>query len=290
MLIVLAAVASVYYAIDPTSLARFATHALGYQTGLGVVNKHVSFLDKLHLLSIVSSLTTKGLPFLFGLDVIISHAVLAIYLIWAMRNKKELSPACWIVLTVGVVNILSAIVLFPAQNNYVIFIAVFIPTALIAVGGWTPPFVRLGILLLFLNVVVVPTFNSAFDLLCRFEARSSYIAASQQPAYLISRLHSADDLVLFNAVNYDMYKPAFKNLVTTYYMGDGIPPIGVAAVANCYYGFNGARGAIRPLPSKINPEAFHLIQAAPSHTWLTIFGRRISNMQRGYGCDLYVKN
>jgi hypothetical protein len=60
-------------------------------------------------------------------------------------------------------------------------------------------------------------------------------------------------------------------------------------VANCYAGFEGAANVLRPLPDNLDSSAFRLIQPAPQHLQIALFGHRIMKSQWGDGCDLYLR-
>lgn len=88
--------------------------------------------------------------------------------------------------------------------------------------------------------------------------------------------------------SYDLFKPEFRHLVAIGYMGNDAYG-GIAGVANCYQTFHGPDNARRPLNPLLNASDFDLIQPAPRHMWITLFGHRVMRAQWGYGCDLYVK-
>jgi hypothetical protein len=111
-----------------------------------------------------------------------------------------------------------------------------------------------------------------------------------QPAVLSAYLHSPNAIVGISAGNYDVFKPSFNHLVNLEYL-DGNPRVSdLSGFAVCYMAASGDSDTLAPLPSYLDAASFTLIQRAPRHLWITLFGHRIMQKQWGYGCDLYVRN
>jgi len=300
--LVLIPIALLYHSTDPTSLTRFANHAFGYRTGLGIaLQTHKNYLQKFMAVPFLVALTTPSLPTLFFRTAwLFSPIVLMMFMAWTLVNRKKFVETEWILLAAGFASALLTIILFPFQPNYLTLLAFFIPSGLLIAGKWSSRLSIQGLSLPIAAIIFIDLPGYGISVLFRIEQRSSYLASLQQPSYLLAHLPSPDAMVSVIGGDYDLYKPEFHHMFGTFDLDvhrngiqvhdDDMSMSQLEAVANCYYGFKGGPGSVRPFPSGLNAADFHLIQPAPEHLWITFFGHRISNTQRGYGCDLYVKN
>jgi len=290
--LVLFPVAALYYFRDPSSLGRFAVHALGFNSGLGfALHSKSTYLQSLMKLGVLTALRTHGLPRFFLLDAMFSAVIILMLATWALFNRRRLGYAEWIPLAAGFGSALLAVFLFPRQYFYMDLVAFLVPCGLLIAGRWSSKLYFPALVLLLVAIFSIKFPNFAFSVVLRFEQRSSYQAARQQPAYLLAHLPSPDAMVALTGDFYDLYKPAFHHLFNTEHLAEGgVDTSAAAAVANCYSAFAGGPGTVRPLKKGLNPAEFHLIQPAPDHMWITLFGHRVSNTQWGFGCDLYLRN
>jgi len=281
-LMVLACVALTYYSIDPTSLSRFLQHASGADRGIGwlhVLSDPKRLVDQLCLH--VGAIET--------VHYVLSYCGLIGIAVWAWIRRKELGPREWFPLAASLLCLLCTIFIFPSEPAYPIYIGVFVPYCLLIANRDSG---KLGLpsmaLLLFVMLIGIP--SAAISLIQRVEQYPSYLAAKDQPAYLLSKLKSPEDVVAVEWGSYDIYKPIFHHMVFGYSSGGKDGYKNLAAVANCYQAFHGDDKVVRPLPAQLNPADYRLIQRAPQHLWITLFGQRIMSGQWGYGCDLYVRD
>lgn len=278
-------VALLYYSLDHQSLQRFAVHALGFNSGLGVVvstRSHMSFLQALQKAGLSSGATGATKYSLSLLSMILLAA-------WSIRQRKHLHAAEWLPIAAGLSCVLISVILFPAQGNYISFLASAVPVGLLIASGLnTNPAVPGLALLLFCLVIFAPEF--AVGLVERIEQRPSYQAARMQPAYLMSQLPSPEAIVAVTGDDYDVFKPQFHHLIELEFARDPDHFRTVAGVANCYQSFRGDTATVRPFPEQLNASEFHMIQADPQHLWVTFLGHKLMSSQWGYGCDLYVRD
>jgi hypothetical protein len=233
------------------------------------------------------AVTTLGFPRPWNYLLSISTVLLLTG--WAIVRRKRLTHLEWLPIAATLACTTFCVALFPAQSHYVVMLSFFVPVGLLIVGGNHSRLATPGLALLLWAMAV----NSAvvgLGFLLRSEQGPSYRAAAAQPRFLSSQLPSPDSIVAVENGSYDLFKTQFHHLIRVDDIEDADHLASVAAVANCYNGFAGPADVVRPLPEQLKATDFHLIQAAPQHLWITLFGRRIMHSQWGYGCDLYLRN
>ena len=285
-IVLLGAVAVLYSLIDRHALARFAANAFGAESGVGMTFSMRSFREFLN----VPLYTLFASPVWWGLQYIPTLASCAFLVVWSFIHRKEFGYGEWLPIAAGLTGLLLAIVLVPYQHYYVVFIAFCIPLGLLI---WNPPAGRLAApaLIMLLLAVLLNLPGLVISVILRVEQIPSYKASRGQPALLQSQLPSRDSVVVLAGSFYDLFKPEFRRMVELDYVnGDVNRFADVAAVINCYDGDHDAPGTAAPFPQQLNASEFHLIQQAPQHLWITIFGHKVMRGQWGYGCDLYARN
>jgi hypothetical protein len=278
-LIPIGAAALLYYRLDPSSLSRFAVHALGFHSGLNTVKSGGRWIDAIRWVTFGTSPVATW-------TYLASFASILLLAAWWVRHRRELAPQDWLPLACAVACEAISIVLFSFQYNYVIALAFFIPVVLLIAGHERAMLVAPGLaLLLFACLLKLPVLG--LSLVERAEQGPSYQAARTQAQFLRAHLSSPDDIVTVEGNSYDLFKPEFRHMIHLTDTEDSNHFAGVDGVANCYDGFHS--NGLRPFPEKLNAAQFHLIQADPQHLWITLFGHRVMRAQWGYGCDLYVR-
>lgn len=280
----IAPVAVVFYMLDHEALQRFAAHALGMHSGLGVAISSKpggGFVQGLRKsLFVAGALETC----FYVLSLIATPLLVA----WAIFQRKQLHAAEWLPVAAAMVCAMAALFLFPAQGNYTTFIAFLTPVGL-AISSRRAEKLAGPALALILFAVAVRLPVLSVSLIQRVEQIPSFRAAQSQPAFLRAQLASPDPVVVVEGESYDLFKPEFGRMIRLDEASDTDQYRSVAAVANCYDAFHGADGAVRPLPDRLNASDFRRIQPDPQHMWVTLFGRRAMRGQWGYGCDLYIR-
>ena len=280
-LVAIAVVALVYYAIDRTSLSRFLAHVQGSDRGVGWINAIKSRGMLLHEQLGLRSGPVEMERHVFSLC---GFAALAG---WAWVRRKRLDARTWPFVAAGLACPLMALGFFPAEPGYVVLIGLLVPYGLLAANGISGKLTNPALgLLLFEMLINSPA--AAINVVQQFEQLPSYRLARAQPSYLLSQLKSPDAIVAVEYGSYDLFKPTFRHLIYVRNAVDDAHYKSLAAIANCYAGFHGAAGEVRPLPPELNPAEYRVIQPAPAHLWITIFGHRVMSGQWGYGCDLYL--
>jgi len=277
----IALVAWIYYSFDHESLQRFAAHSLGRFSGIHTV-KSGGWSAAIHK-------AVFGLSTLATFNYLASVTSTFLLIVWAFWKRRQFALGEWLPVAAGVGCTLTSVLLFSIQANYILLLAFLIPAGLLIASRRGS---RLGApalaLLLFTMLSRLPAYG--MDMLERIEQIPSYRAACAQPALLRAHLASPDAIVDVEGDSYDLFKPDFHHMIRLVDVQDVDHYRAVAAVANCYDAFHGAGNAVRPLPPKLNPADFHMIQADPQHLWITLFGHRMMRAQWGFGCDLYVRN
>jgi len=279
----LAAVALIYYRIDPGSLWRFGQHSLGAHSGLGVTinpGSKTRFAAALHKGFFISGILTTFLSAM-------SIAAALLLAAWLLARWRTLSIAEKLAAAAGLACMAISLVAFPSQFNYLIFLGAAIPVALLIASKSKPSLgtPALWMLLVFFCAHIPSLVLAEIRL---FEERASFRAARNQPALLLSHLHSRASVVAVSSSGYDLFKPSFDHLVDLDYLSDIPDRSALAGIAVCYIAFPGDADTLAPLPPYVDPPSFELIQRAPQHLWITAFGHRIMQRQWGYGCDLYI--
>jgi hypothetical protein len=284
--LILGAVALLYYSIDHESVGRFAHNAMGAQSGVGVTLGAGSLRRFLEVLLGVS-LFDSPLVTVQYLLALLSCGLLAT---WSLIYRKQLQPAEWLPIAAVLTSTLLAVILVPYQFAYIAFIAFVIPVGLLI---WSPPGGRLAkpALAIMLFAVLFNLPNLGIGLIMRIEQKSSFRAAQQQPGFLRTKLASPSAVVVLEGDSYDLFKPEVHRMVALGYVDEDVNHFAeVGAVVNCYDRYHGEFGPVIPFPTEMNASEFHLIQPAPEHLWITLFGRKVMRAQWGYGCDLYLRN
>lgn len=284
--VVLVPIALFYYATDRTSLARFAAHALGMKTGLGVALASRSEAGFVHALR-TGVFNGQPLGEVQYLAALLSCCLLGI---WALVRRRQLGSVEWFPVLAGLACFFFSIALFPAQPNYMFLLAFAVPAGLLIAGRHSNKLAAPALAMLLIAIFShVP--GLATNLVLGYEQRASYLAARQQPSFLRAHLASPDAVVVLQGDSYDLFKPEFRHLVGLDYVDDDTDRFAeVGGVANCYDTYLGEAGPVRPLPAQLNAAEFHMIQPAPQHLWISILGHRVMHRQWGYGCDLYVRS
>ncbi len=286
-LVCMAAIGSVallYYHIDHNSLRRFAAHAFGKHSGVGAAG--VSPLGHSLIAVIRHEVAFSMLAAWMFMGTLATFFFLAG---WLLLRRKDMQQRDWLTAGAGLVCGIVSFGFFPTQPGYLMLLAFFIPLGLLITGAPGGKLASAAVALLALAIFVrIPAV--VVDVIQRVEQRASYAAAKGQPAYLLARLASPDAVVGLagGSGSYDLFKPKFRHLVAIGYMGNDAYS-GIAGVANCYASFHGADKAQIPLPEVLDASNFEIIQPAPQHMWITLFGHRVMRAQWGYGCDLYVR-
>lgn len=282
---VLAPVALLYYSLDRESLARFAAHSLGINSGLGRAMNPQTQGGFLHLLWFAAS----NLGFPEPLTYIFSAASGLLLALFALRFRKRLDARDRLIAGAGLLSFFLALALFPVQGNYVVLLTFLVPAGLLIAAGESSVLSNCALALLVwaiaINSVVV-----AMGYAQRAEQAASYRAAKGQPQFLLTQLPSRDSVVAIEGGSYDLFKSQFHHLIQVDHSDDEGRFAALAAVVNCYDSVRVPAGAVRPFPSKLDAGDFRLIEAAPEHMWFTVLGRRAMRSQWGYGCDLYVRD
>ena len=279
-LVPIGAVAWLFYSLDPSSLSRFAVHALGFHSGMNTVKSGGRWFDAIRWV-------TFGVSPLASWTYLASFAAFPLLAAWWLRHRKELAPQDWLPIASALACEAISIVLFSFQYNYIIALAFLIPVVLLIAGRERTRLAAPGLaLLLFACLLKLPAAGES--LVARAEQGPSYRASRMQPEILRAHLASPDEIVTMEGASYDLFKPEFRNMIHLTDTEDANHFAAVDGVANCYDGYHGS--GVRPFPAKLNAARFHLIEADPVHMWITLFGRRVMRAQWGYGCDLYVRN
>jgi hypothetical protein len=281
-LAILLPVLLIYYVLDPTSLARFAIHAFGKKTGFGVVIASSSSQEFLQTLR--RHITGEGiLPTSIRLPAFLSSLGL---IVWALNCRKDLRYADWLLISISIGGTCASVIAFPNQAYYLGLLTFMTPLALTIIAPSSGALVVPALAMLLFAVAANLPFV-CLGVMNRIEQGPSFEAARQQPSYLAAQLPSPDAVVGINGDSYDLFKPVLRHLVTL--REKGVDYADLSAIVNCYDMYKGDSGVVRPLPEKVNPKEFRMIQPAPEHLWISILGRRIRQAEWGYGCDLYLR-
>jgi hypothetical protein len=279
-LVPLVLVAFLYYSLDHDSLARFAEHTLGRASGVHAAGSG-GWLHAIHK-------AIFGLSALAAFTYLASLASTFLLAAWALARRRDLGPPGWLPVLAGVGCTLISVFLFSIQANYILLLAFLIPVGLLIVGRAESRLAHPALALLLLAILVrLP--GLGLELLERAQQLPSYRAAKSQPAYLRAQLSAPDAVVAVEGDSYDLFKPEFARMIRLDYVQDKDQYRSVAAVANCYDALHAPANAVRPLPDRLSPSDFAMIQPDPQHTWIGLFGHRLMAAQWGYGCDLYVR-
>jgi len=276
-------IALLFYALDPTSLERFIAHSFGIKSGLGVAIASKSGSG--FLLAFEKGITGAGfLPACIRLLAFVPTLGLTI---WAILQRSKLRYTEWLPIATSIASIVGSVLLFPIQYNYITLLTILTPIALLIVSQPSGKLVFPGLAMLLFTVVMnLP--GIGLGLIQRIEQRSSFEAARQQPLDLARKLPSTDAIVGIRGDSYDLFKPELRHFINLDNLEIGDHYGNLSAFVNCYDSYSGEDGVLRPLPEKLDPLEFRLIEPAPQHSWITIFGKRVMRAQWGYGCDLYL--
>jgi hypothetical protein len=281
---IIAIVALIFYLLDPTSLQRFVTHALGHKTGLGVVSQDASKGTLLH--TITTGMLQHNIAFMgvFFITVLVNLLLIA----WLLVHIKSARFAEWSLILVAAIISVMTFAAFRNQGHYFTALATLIPLTLLTIHQSTPRLRNFSLFVLLVAIVAhLPVVG--VSLIQRAEELHSFHAAEHQPSLLLSKLPSRDSIVAVEGRTYDMYKPYFRHLVELDYADENTELAQVEGVANCYGAYGGDDKSLRPFPEYLNPADFQLIEKAPEHMWITLHGHRLAPLQWGYGCDLYTR-
>jgi hypothetical protein len=285
--LVIGAVAISYFLLDKTALLRFAAHAFGVSSGLGVartsLRSHSYYSGLAYALGVPS--TGGGVVASWVFFGYVVSSLLILYWIVRTRSRSE-----WCVFGTACASMVLAAVLFPTQGCYFTLVFFLVPIGMLAAIGRTSVFSARGMaLILIVCLWRVPVVLR--DTVARVERHHSYLLAQEQPYRLLANLPSRDSRVLVDTFAYDLYKPVIHNLINPYYhfSGEGAPFEQIDGVIRCYGDFRGSREMTKPLPEFLDRTQFREVEAAPDHVWITLFGHKIVHWQDGWGCDLYVR-
>lgn len=286
VVIVLGAVALLYYSIDRTSLARFVANAFDPESGVGVTLSMTSVKDFVSVLR----QTIFGIPLTLPVIYSLSFLSCCLLAVWSVSHRRALGHVEWLAIAAGLTSMFLAVILVPYQDAYVQFVTFSIPVGLLILSQPGAQLAKPALVMLILAILMeLPSLG--IGLIARIEQKPSFLAARQQPALLRAQIASPDQVVVLVGDFYDLFKPEFHRMVELDYLEEDVNHFAdVAAVVRCYHPYHGESGAVAPFPTELNASDFRLMQSAPQHLWITLFGHKVMRGQWGYGCDLYVRN
>lgn len=281
----IAAVAAFFYWLDPTSLQRFAQHALGVQSGLGVqLNPH----SKQHLLSSLRGGLFNAGSFMAALRMLFLAEALVLFSWFVLQYRKiELDEKAF--LATGLVCYVLSVLAFPSQNHYIHFLGMAIPAAfcIVVAEGRTVAKLAPAMLFLFFLARIPSTMISYIQ---QYEETNSYLAAREQPWTLKQYLPSRDATVAVSTGSFDVFRPAFSHLVDLSNISDNPQREELSALGVCYQASLSEGNSLASFPPTMDAMSYTLVQRTPTHLWITLLGHKVMKQQWGYGCDLYVRN
>jgi hypothetical protein len=271
-----------YQVVDSTAWLRFVGNGFGAQSGVGAVFHngygqlfyHAIFSSGLYSISLVfSSLVVAVMVCYFAAKQIYHHFEL-----------REV-----ILAMVIVIIILSPIVFFPKQNNYIAWTRSALLVLLAASQARLAIEARrcqmTTVLLAIIGVAVLPFVG--LDALIRMQSKANYEVAKTEVAKYAHALQEAriDKLIAIPSYLYFLYKENFPQLADEYLIQAQAKPSDIGGIVECESSDSYSEKA--RLAEAYLPPMVLFARAFVRYT-PHLFGHRITRHDWGWSCDQYL--
>jgi len=274
-------VIAVYQAVDSSAWLRFIGNAFGTESGVGAVI-HNGY-GQLFYHAVFSS----GL---YSVSLVVSS--LAVAIIVCYFTTKQIYHRCaleeLILALVIVIFILSPLVLFPKQSNYMAWVR----SALLVLLGTSTTHLAIKarrsqmttLVLLIIGAAVLPFVG--LDTLIRIQSQASYQIGKGEAVKYAHAFQEAniDKLIAIPSRLYFLYKENLPQLVDAYRIRAETKPSDIGGIIECEPS-GSYRETERPTETYLPPVALF----APASTRYTphLLGYRVTRHEWGWSCDQY---
>jgi hypothetical protein len=281
-LLPIAVVMVFYRAADPTAWLRFVGNGFGAQSGIGAVFHngygqlfyHAIFSSGPYSISLVfSSLVVAVMVCYFSIKQIYHHFEL-----------REV-----ILAMVIVIMILSPIVFFPKQNNYMAWtrsaLLVLLAASQTRLAIEARRCQMTTVLLVIIAVAVLPFVG--LDALIRIQSKENYDIAKNEVAKYAHAVQEAkiDKLIAIPSRLYFLYKTNLPQLGDEYLIGAEAKPSNIGGIVECRPG-SSYREDERPMAAFLPPVVLFAHTSSPYTPHL--LGHRVTRHEWGWSCDQYL--
>jgi hypothetical protein len=281
-LLPIAVVMVFYQAADPTAWLRFVGNGFGAQSGIGAVFHngygqlfyHAIFSSGPYSISLVfSSLVVAVLVCYFSIKQIYHHFEL-----------REV-----ILAMVIVIMILSPVVFFPKENNYMAWtrsaLLVLLAASQTRLAIEARRCQMTTVLLAIIAAAVLPFVG--LDALIRFQSKENYDVAKNEVAKYAHAVQEAkiDKLIAIPSRLYFLYKTNLPQLGDKYLIGAEAKPSNIGGIVECQPG-SSYREDERPMAAFVPPLVLFAHTSSPYTPHL--LGHRVTRHEWGWSCDQYL--
>jgi len=271
-----------YQAADSTAWSRFVGNGFGAQSGFGAVI-HNEYRQLFYHAIFSSGLYSVSLVF-SSLVVAVIVCYLATKQIYHDFEFQEIIMAL-VVVTV----ILSPIVFFPQQNNYMawtrsaLLILLAASQARLAIEARRCQMTTL--LLVIIGAAVLPFVG--LDALIRIQSRAGYEVATREVDKFAHALQEANisKLIAIPSPLYFLYKEKLPEIVDAYYIGAAAKPSDIGGIIKCDLGGYHEEEE-RPTEAYLPPIV--LFAHASSRYTPYLLGHLVTRHEWGWSCDQYL--
>lgn len=285
---------------DPTAFPRFLEHAMGANSGAGVVLKGGSGAPA-HAgpmrgyMVAVGKYLRSGTP-LLGLPIVallINFLLVGLAAARTGRQSAALPPLLVCAVLFCILFVFPALI-FPSQPNYFAASGAVL-FALVAVGGY--PFsqqLRQGSLPLVLLLVAAVFSAPALTLrtLNSVDTRTSYRHAVAQAARVRQEFSARGEMqprLITDAEHYFLYKPMFEHLYDVGYFSGASHAEAIDGFVHCYTGQAAFTRAQMRWPNFLDRNRWELIDGDSEVNLITLFGHRLQRRNWSWSCDVYAR-
>jgi len=281
-LLPIAVVIVFYHAVDSTAWLRFVGNGFGTQSGLGAVMHH-GYGQLFH-----RAVFSSGL---YSISLVFSSLIVVILLCYFttkyIYHRYELRDA--ILALVIVICIMSPIVFFPKENNYMAWtrsaLLVLLAASMAPLAIEARRCQITTLVLVIIGVTVLPFVG--LDALIRIQSKASYEVAKSEVAKFARALEEANNkkLIAISSRLYFLYKKNLPQIVDAYYIRAAAKQSDIGGIVEC-----NTSGSSRENETPAEPylPPIVLFTHASIHYTPHLFGSRVTRHEWGWSCDQYL--
>jgi hypothetical protein len=280
-LLPIAAVIAFYVVADPTAWSRFVGNGFGTQSGLGAVI-HNGYSQLFYHALLSSGLYSLSLVF----SSLIVVVIVCCFTIKHIYHRCELRDV--ILTSVLAILILSPIVFFPQQNNYMAWtrsaLLVLLATSQAPLAVEARRRQLTTVVLVIICAAVLPFVG--LDALIRMQSKPNYEIAKNEVARYVHALQEAkiDKLIAIPSRLYFLYKENWPQLGDAYYIGPVAKSSDIGGIIECDP--DSSHDSKSPKQAYLPPMVL-LVYASAGYT-PHLLGHQVARHDWGWSCNQFL--
>ncbi|HEY0757681.1 MAG TPA: hypothetical protein VGD59_00300 [Acidisarcina sp.] len=278
--------------LDPDSINRLMSHAVGSNSGAGLVLRSggalTSHAGPIHIYSLLVHEYSDRSRLLRVMPLVALFCSFVVLGVLTPRTRNAASPGHCArpLLVFAAILLLFPLLIFPGQPNYFAASTASL-FAVVAVGRheYSEQMRRGSPTLLLLAIAALSSFPALIlSITIKVEQKNEYSNAAAQAARIKQEFTAKgykSPRVLVDALHYFLYKPYLPDLYNSAYVASDDPLTRFDGVVQCY--MKSTSHGIK------DQDYWELIDSSPPPTPLTLLGRRARRSVWYWSCDVYAR-